>query len=41
MDRQREAERTRTIVVQTLVALLIAAALLVITYLWLFNRLLK
>jgi hypothetical protein len=41
MDRAREAERMRSVVIQTIVALLIAAALLVATYLWLFKKLLS
>ena len=41
MERAREEERFRKILVQTIVALLIAGALLVITYLWLFGKLLS
>lgn len=41
MDRVREAEQMRSIVIQTVVALLIAAVLLVLTYLWLFKKLLS
>jgi flagellar biogenesis protein FliO len=40
MDRQLEAKRNRTVLVSTLIALLVAAILLVITYLWLFKKLL-
>jgi flagellar biogenesis protein FliO len=39
MERAKEAEQFRKTVVQTLVALLIAAILLVITFIWLFGRL--
>jgi len=41
MDRQREAEQMRRIVIGTVIALLIAGALLVVTYLWLFRKLLS
>jgi hypothetical protein len=41
MDRVQEAKRNREIVIWTIVGLLIAGVLLVITYLWLFNFLLK
>lgn len=41
MDRELEAKRNRSIVLWTVIALLIACGLLIITYLWLFNRLLK
>jgi hypothetical protein len=41
MDRAREAEQMRNVVIQTIFALLIAAALLVLTYLWLFKKLLS
>jgi hypothetical protein len=40
MDRAREALQFRQVVMHTLVALLIVAVLLVITYLWLFDKLL-
>jgi cell division septal protein FtsQ len=41
MDRQRENERMRQIVIGTVIGLLIAGALLVVTYLWLFRKLLN
>jgi hypothetical protein len=41
MDRKREPELLRRIIVQTGIMLIIAAILLVILYLWLFKRLLS
>ena len=41
MDRQRENERMRQVVIGTIIALLIAGVLLVVTYLWLFRKLMN
>jgi len=41
MDRAKEEQRFRQVLLQTGIAILVAAVLLIITYLWLFNKLLS